>query len=81
MPKLKVLSGSKIINIFQKFGFKIVAQKGGHVKLQRTLLSGQRQTLTIPKHKELDKGTIKAIYRQSLRYISEDKLVSYFYTS
>ncbi len=81
MPKLKVLSGPKIINIFQKLGFKIVAQKGSHVKLQRTLSGGQKQTLTIPRHKELDKGTIKAIYRQSLRYISEDKLVNYFYTS
>lgn len=79
MPKLKLLSGREIIKIFSKFRFEIVSQKGSHVKLRRVLEDGTKQTLTIPIHDELDKGTIKAIFRQALRYIPEEELKHYFY--
>jgi len=35
--------------------------------------------MTIPDHSELDTGTLRAIYRQALRYISDSDLRSYFY--
>jgi hypothetical protein len=35
--------------------------------------------MIIPAHKELDKGTLLAIFRQSSRYVPEDKLKDYFY--
>ena len=79
MPKLKLFSGREIIKIFSKFGFEIVSQRGSHVKLRRVLEDGTKQTLTIPIHDELDKGTIKAIFRQALRYIPEEELRPYFY--
>jgi predicted RNA binding protein YcfA (HicA-like mRNA interferase family) len=79
MPKLKVLSGSDIIKILASFGFAIEAQHGSHVKLRRLLSGGGRQTLTIPLHDELDKGTVKAIYHQATRYVSEDQLRPLFY--
>jgi len=79
MPKLKNLSGEDIIKIFNNFGFFIVSQKGSHVKLKRIAGGEIKQTLTIPNHSELDKGTIKAIYNQSLKYISENDLRGYFY--
>jgi predicted RNA binding protein YcfA (HicA-like mRNA interferase family) len=78
MPKLKVLSGKDLVKIFNEFGFTIQSQKGSHIKLSRLLLD-QKQTLVIPNHTEIDIGTLKAIYRQSLKYISEKELVSYFY--
>ena len=81
MPKLKTLSGPDVITIFAKFGFTIASQKGSHVKLKKGLSDGTKQILTIANHKELDKGTIKAVYRQALRYIPESKLKNYFYTS
>lgn len=80
MPKLKVFSGSDIVEIFFDFGFTVASQKGSHIKLQRISVGGTRQILTIPNHKELDKGTIKAIYRQAIRYIAEDELRNRFYT-
>ncbi|HZX13286.1 MAG TPA: type II toxin-antitoxin system HicA family toxin [Thermodesulfobacteriota bacterium] len=80
MPKLKSLSGSDVVKIFAKFGFQLVSQKGSHIKLQRILHGSSKQTLTIPLHDELDKGTIKAIYRQALRYIPEEELRDHFYT-
>lgn len=79
MPKLKVLSGEDVVKIFGYFGFFAVGQKGNHVKLKRKTSEGISQTLTIPKHKELDKGTLKAIYNQGLRFISEEKLLGYFF--
>ena len=68
------------MKIFNTFGFQIASQKGSHIKLQRILPDGTKQTLTIPFHDELDKGTIKAIYRQALRYIPENELRDHFYT-
>jgi len=79
MPKLKALSGNEVIKIFSHFDFKIIAPKGSHIKLRRILPNGLKQSLTIPLHKELDKGTLKAIYRQALRYISDEELELYFY--
>ena len=80
MSKLKVLSGVDIINILAKFDFIIAGQKGSHVKLEKIVKGNEKQTLTIPKHKELDKGTLKAIYNQITRYIQENELREYFYT-
>ena len=78
MPELKILSGNQIIKILTKFGFSIERQKGSHVKLQRTV-DGSRQTLTIPRHQELDKGTIKAIYNQARQYVAEGELKKHCY--
>ncbi|MEO6392444.1 MAG: type II toxin-antitoxin system HicA family toxin [Pyrinomonadaceae bacterium] len=80
MPKLKRLSGAEVIKIFASFGFEPVAQRGSHVKLRRILSDGIRQSLTIPNHSELDTGTLRAIFRQALRYLSDDDLRSHFYT-
>ena len=79
MPKLRVLSGNEVVKILSKFGFDVVSQKGSHVKLRRVLPDGTRQTLTVPLHNELDKGTLKAIIRQASRYIAEEELKPYFY--
>lgn len=79
-PKLKRLSGSDIIRILELFGFSVVTQRGSHVKLRRIGYTGEKQTITIPLHSEIDTGTVKAIFRQASRYISEDQLRRYFYT-
>ncbi len=79
MPKLKNLSGEEVIKIFLSLGFEKNSQRGSHVKLQRVLPDGSKQSLTIPNHSELDKGTIKGIYRQALRYISDGELHQHFY--
>ncbi len=63
MQRLRVLSGADVIKIFSDFEFKILSQKGSHIKLQRILTDGTKQSLTLPLHNELDKGTLKAIFR------------------
>jgi predicted RNA binding protein YcfA (HicA-like mRNA interferase family) len=79
MPKLKSLSAKKVISIFESLGFTIVSQKGSHIKLARETALG-RQILTVPNHKEMDKGTLKGIYNQALRFVSESELRKHFYT-
>lgn len=39
-----------------------------------------KQTLLIPNHREMDTGTLKAIFNQASRYIPETELRQYFYT-
>jgi predicted RNA binding protein YcfA (HicA-like mRNA interferase family) len=80
MPKLRCLSGREVIHIFEQLGFVVHGQRGSHVKLRRIGPGGDRQTLTVPCHRELDTGTLRAIFRQATRYIVEDELRPYFYT-
>ena len=80
MPKLRRLSGDEVISILERFGFRIVAQRGSHVKLLRLGALEQREILTIPRHRELDRGTLRAILRQASRFILSDQLHEYFYT-
>ncbi|OGO07729.1 MAG: hypothetical protein A2Y61_04700, partial [Chloroflexi bacterium RBG_13_60_13] len=68
MPRLRPISGDEVIAILLTFGFSIHSQKGSHVKLKRAA-KGVAQTLTIPKHKELDRGTLRAIFRQAARFV------------
>ena len=80
MSKLRRLSGNDLLRIFAGFGFHQHSQKGSHIKLRRTLKPGITQTLTIVLHAEVDRGTLHAIYRQALRFISEAELRPHFYT-
>jgi predicted RNA binding protein YcfA (HicA-like mRNA interferase family) len=80
VPKLKRLSGKEVIAILGRFGFVVSTQRGSHVKLTRTLPSGDRQILTVPNHSELDTGTCRAILRQASRYVVEQELHPYFYS-
>ncbi len=79
MPKLRRLAGRDVLTIFQGFGFQQVSQRGSHVKLIREVAE-TRQILTIPLHAELDPGTLRAIFRQASRFISEQELRPHFYT-
>lgn len=79
MPKLRRLAGRDLLAILQGFGFQQVSQRGSHVKLAREV-EGSRQVLTVPLHTELDPGTLRAIFRQASRFISEPELRPHFYT-
>lgn len=79
MPKLRRLAGRDVLTILQGFGFQQVSQRGSHVKLIREVVE-IRQVLTVPLHAELDPGTVRAIFRQASRFISEQDLRPYFYT-
>jgi predicted RNA binding protein YcfA (HicA-like mRNA interferase family) len=79
MPKLRVLSGRQVLGILGEFGFEPFAQRGSHIKLRRTLPDGRAQSLTVPNHDEIDRGTLHAIYRQASRFIPESELRAGFF--
>jgi len=78
LPDLRNLSGQEVVSILKQFGFMIFSQKGSHVKLRR-IVDGNKQSLTIPLHRELDKGTLKAIIKQASRFVMLDELKELFY--
>jgi len=78
MPRPKVLSGRDVVAIFEKLDFRIVSQRGSHVKLEREH-AGSRQVLGVPLHREIDRGTLVAIYKQALQYVAEVELRPHFY--
>lgn len=78
-PRLRRLSARDVLSALKNFGFEVVATRGSHAKLRRVTEDGQTQTLTLPLHKDLDPGTIRAIYRQATRFIPETELRTWFY--
>jgi predicted RNA binding protein YcfA (HicA-like mRNA interferase family) len=77
-PKLKKLSGKQVVAILGDFGFVVHSQKGSHAKLRRITSAGDKQTLTIPIHDELDVGTLRAILRQASRCVPQEQLQAHF---
>ena len=78
--KLKTLSGSEVLAILERFGFVGISQNGSHAKLRRMTIAGS-QTLIVPLNNPLPKGTLKAIFSQASRYVPQENLHEYFYTS
>ena len=77
--RLRRLSARDVLAALNAFGFEVVATRGSHAKLRRVTDDDQTQTLTVPLHKDLDLGTIRAIYRQATRFIPEIELRTRFY--
>ena len=63
MP-LKPLPYREVRRKLEAAGFRIVAQRGSHVKFARTMLGGL-QTAIVPDHKEIAVGTLRSIIRQA----------------
>jgi predicted RNA binding protein YcfA (HicA-like mRNA interferase family) len=80
VPRLKRLSGAEVIGILETLGFQIISQRGSHVKLRGVSTDGENQTLTVPRHRQLDVGTLQAIFRQAGRFVPSEILRSSFYT-
>lgn len=62
--KLPRLSGRDVIKILSKVGFRVARQKGSHVILVKETDKGKKGVV-VPNHKEVDKGTLLEIIRQS----------------
>lgn len=62
MPKLPTVSGQEVVKALSKIGFRFRRQVGSHMILKRQL-DGKR--LAIPNHREIPKGTLRAIIRQA----------------
>ena len=68
MSKLPRLSGRKCVRALEKAGFYEKRQHGSHIILRRDNPFAQ---LVVPDHKELDRGTLRAIIRQTNLTVDE----------
>jgi len=61
VPKLPLISGKTAIKAFIKIGYRIIRQKGSHIRLHHS----SKRPLTVPDHKILGKGLLRKLLRDS----------------
>ncbi len=59
MVDLPIVSGDQCIRALGRIGYVIARTKGSHVRLR----CEGRKPVTVPRHKQLDRGTLRAIIR------------------
>lgn len=76
MPKLPVVSGSKLIKLLKRLGYEVIRQRGSHVRLRKVGEAGEHN-ITVPKHSEIAKGTLSDILSKVSIWnnISKEKLI------
>ncbi|MGH7960485.1 MAG: type II toxin-antitoxin system HicA family toxin [Candidatus Binatia bacterium] len=62
MSKVPSISGQECIRALGKAGFYFKRQESSHIILRRDTPFAQ---IVVPDHKELDRGTLRAIIRQA----------------
>jgi predicted RNA binding protein YcfA (HicA-like mRNA interferase family) len=63
MPKLPVVSGVEVAKALAKIGYEVDHQTGSHLILRQKEHPHRR--ITVPMHREIAKGTLRAIIRQA----------------
>lgn len=62
MGRLANISGKETVKAFKKAGWEVIGQVGSHVVMSKP---GIRVNLSIPQHKELSVGTLRALIRNA----------------
>jgi predicted RNA binding protein YcfA (HicA-like mRNA interferase family) len=63
MPPLPIVSGRECVAALQKAGFVVRRQAGSHIIVRRD--GPPAQTISIPNHSTLDRGTLRSIIRHA----------------
>jgi len=58
MGRLNNISGKEAVKVFQRAGWNAIGQVGSHLVMTKP---GIRVNLSIPQHKELSLGTLRAL--------------------
>ena len=68
MGKLGNISGKEAAKAFQRAGWDAIGQVGSHLMMVKP---GARVNLSIPQHKELSLGTLRALIRNADMTVEE----------
>lgn len=68
MGKLANISGKEAAKVFQKAGWQPIGQVGSHLVMVKP---GTRANLSIPQHRELSVGTLRALIRAAGMTVDE----------
>lgn len=63
MAKLPVVSGIDVVKALAKIGYEVDHQAGSHMILRQRETPHRR--ITVPRHREIVKGTLRAIIREA----------------
>ena len=58
MPPIPLLRPREVVAALQKLGWEVARQRGSHIILIKT---GHIATLSVPKHPEVARGTLRAL--------------------
>jgi predicted RNA binding protein YcfA (HicA-like mRNA interferase family) len=62
MASLPAVSGREVVAAFERAGFVLQRQRGSHIILTKP---GHALTLSVPEHRELKPGTLRALIRKA----------------
>lgn len=71
MAILPILSGKEIIKILEKLEYRVVRQRGSHIRLHHN----NKKPVTIPNYKSIDRSLLRKILRDI--QISDDDFTKY----
>lgn len=63
MSALPRISGRQVVQALKKIGYEHDRQRGSHMVLRQT--DPPHRRVTVPDHKEIAKGTLRAIIREA----------------
>ncbi len=69
MSELPRISGREVVQALKKIGYEQDRQRGSHMILRQT--ESPHRRLTVPDHKEVAKGTLRAIIREAGLTVAE----------
>jgi predicted RNA binding protein YcfA (HicA-like mRNA interferase family) len=61
MARLPVVSGGDLIRALERLGYEVTRTRGSHSRL----VCQGRPSLTVPLHRELDRGTLAALLKEA----------------
>jgi len=61
MSRMPVCSGAEAVKAFRQLGYEVDHQTGSHIILRHP----SQRRLTVPNHRELAKGTLRALIREA----------------
>jgi predicted RNA binding protein YcfA (HicA-like mRNA interferase family) len=61
---LPVVSGREAIRVFERLGYRVVRQRGSHIRLHHAT-DPSRKPLTIPDHRTLKPGLLRHVMRDA----------------
>jgi predicted RNA binding protein YcfA (HicA-like mRNA interferase family) len=68
MARLPVVSGAQAVRAFERAGWRVDRQRGSHVVL---LKGGHIASLSVPQHREVAPGTLRALIRAAGMTVDE----------
>ena len=62
MPRLPKISGRQAVATFERVGFHVRRRRGSHIVMVKP---GFPETLSVPDHRQLRPGTLRALIRKA----------------